>query len=135
MTIFNETLPVANMFCDGEWQMDYDANWEARREAFPIWVQSGPFSADRLRLWLQIYFRKRLKPRSVSRESASIGWRACQGAKNYPHYPKTLCAGSGPVSRVNRTEHRRKLFPLSADIVEKLAGLAAEPLKSALGTR
>ncbi|WP_028054552.1 type II toxin-antitoxin system HipA family toxin [Sinorhizobium medicae] len=55
-TIFYETLPVAEMTFEGEWRLDYDRSWEARRSAFPISLtmplRSGTVGADRLLPWL-----------------------------------------------------------------------------------
>ncbi|WP_349436414.1 type II toxin-antitoxin system HipA family toxin [Pararhizobium sp. A13] len=55
-TIFYETFPVARMTFEGEWRLDYDPSWEARRSAFPISLTmplgSGPVGADRLLPWL-----------------------------------------------------------------------------------
>ncbi|WP_454289031.1 HipA domain-containing protein [Rhizobium arsenicireducens] len=55
-TIFYEALPVAHLTFDGEWRMDYDPSWEARRSAFPVSLtmplRSGPVGADRLLPWL-----------------------------------------------------------------------------------
>lgn len=34
--IFYETFPVAQMTFEGEWRLEYDPSWEARRSAFPI---------------------------------------------------------------------------------------------------
>lgn len=55
-TVFYETLPVARLTFSGEWQMEYDPAWEARRSAFPVSLtmplRSGPVSADRLLPWL-----------------------------------------------------------------------------------
>jgi len=55
-TIFYDTLPVARLTFSGEWQMEYDPAWEARRSAFPVSLtmplRSGPVSADRLLPWL-----------------------------------------------------------------------------------
>ena len=33
-TIFYETFPVAHLTFEGEWRLDYDPTWEARRSAF-----------------------------------------------------------------------------------------------------
>ncbi|WP_345797659.1 HipA N-terminal domain-containing protein [Agrobacterium pusense] len=35
-TIYYETVPVAHLTFDGEWTLDYDPGWEARRTAFPV---------------------------------------------------------------------------------------------------
>lgn len=55
-TIFYEALPVARLTFDGEWRLDYDPSWEARRSAFPVSLtmplRSGPVGADRLLPWL-----------------------------------------------------------------------------------
>lgn len=55
-TIFYETLPVAQMTFEGEWRLEYDRSWVARRSAFPISLtmplRSGPVSAERLLPWL-----------------------------------------------------------------------------------
>lgn len=55
-TIFYETFPVAQMTFEGEWRLDYDRSWEARRSAFPISLtmplRSGAVGADRLLPWL-----------------------------------------------------------------------------------
>lgn len=55
-TIFYETFPVAQMTFEGEWRIDYDPSWEARRSAFPISLtmplRSGAVGADRLLPWL-----------------------------------------------------------------------------------
>lgn len=55
-TIFYETFPVAHLTFDGEWRLDYDPSWEARRSAFPVSLtmplRSGPVAADRLLPWL-----------------------------------------------------------------------------------
>ncbi|MCJ9673285.1 MULTISPECIES: type II toxin-antitoxin system HipA family toxin [unclassified Neorhizobium] len=55
-TIFYETLPVAQMTFEGEWRLDYDPSWQARRSAFPISLtmplRSGAVHADRLLPWL-----------------------------------------------------------------------------------
>lgn len=55
-TIFYETFPVAHLTFEGEWRLDYDPTWEARRSAFPISLtmplRSGPVGADRLLPWL-----------------------------------------------------------------------------------
>jgi len=55
-TIFYETLPVAQMTFEGEWRLDYEPSWEARRSAFPVSLtmplRSGPVTADRLLPWL-----------------------------------------------------------------------------------
>lgn len=55
-TIFYETLPVAQMTFEGEWRLDYESSWEARRSAFPVSLtmplRSGPVTADRLLPWL-----------------------------------------------------------------------------------
>jgi serine/threonine-protein kinase HipA len=55
-TIFYETFRVAEMTFEGEWRLDYDPSWEARRSAFPISLtmplQSGAVDADRLLPWL-----------------------------------------------------------------------------------
>lgn len=54
--IFYETLPVARLTFTGEWRLDYDPSWEARRSAFPLSLtmplRSGPVGADRLLPWL-----------------------------------------------------------------------------------
>ena len=54
--IFYETLPVAHLTFTGEWRLDYDPSWEARRSAFPLSLtmplRSGPVGADRLLPWL-----------------------------------------------------------------------------------
>ena len=51
-TIYYETLPVAHLTFEGEWRLDYDPGWEARRTAFPVSLtmplRSGPVAADRL---------------------------------------------------------------------------------------
>jgi len=55
-TIFYETFPVAHLTFEGEWRLDYDPTWEARRSAFPVSLtmplRSGPVGADRLLPWL-----------------------------------------------------------------------------------
>ncbi|WP_376743699.1 type II toxin-antitoxin system HipA family toxin [Ensifer canadensis] len=55
-TIFYETLPVARMTFEGEWRLDYDLSWKARRSAFPVSLtmplRSGSVGADRLLPWL-----------------------------------------------------------------------------------
>ncbi len=55
-TIFYEALPVAHLTFGGEWRLDYDPSWEARRSAFPVSLtmplRSGPVGADRLLPWL-----------------------------------------------------------------------------------
>ncbi len=55
-TIFYEALPVAHLTFDGEWRLDYDPSWEARRSAFPVSLtmslRSGPVGAERLLPWL-----------------------------------------------------------------------------------
>lgn len=55
-TIFYETLPVARLTFEGEWRMDYDAGWEARRTAFPVSLtmplRSGPVGTAKLLPWL-----------------------------------------------------------------------------------
>jgi serine/threonine-protein kinase HipA len=55
-TIFYEALPVAHLTFDGEWQLDYDPSWEARRSAFPVSLtmplRSGPVAANKLLPWL-----------------------------------------------------------------------------------
>jgi len=55
-TIFYETFPVAHLAFAGEWRLDYDPSWEARRSAFPVSLtmplRSGPVGADRLLPWL-----------------------------------------------------------------------------------
>jgi len=54
--IFYETLPVAQMTFEGEWRLEYDRSWEARRSAFPVSLtmplRSGPVGSDRLLPWL-----------------------------------------------------------------------------------
>ncbi|MEH0069262.1 HipA N-terminal domain-containing protein [Pannonibacter sp. Pt2-lr] len=54
--IFYENLPVAQLRFDGEWQLDYEPGWEARRAAFPVSLtmplRSGPVEAARLLPWL-----------------------------------------------------------------------------------
>lgn len=54
--IFYEALPVAQMTFEGEWRLDYEPSWEARRSAFPVSLtmplRSGPVTADRLLPWL-----------------------------------------------------------------------------------
>lgn len=48
-------LPLARLTF-GEWRLDYEPSWEARRSAFPISLtmplHSGPVTADRLLPWL-----------------------------------------------------------------------------------
>ncbi|OWK23513.1 hypothetical protein AJ87_33670 [Rhizobium yanglingense] len=40
--IFYETFPVVQMTFEGEWRLEYDPSWEARRSAFPIsFIGSG----------------------------------------------------------------------------------------------
>ncbi|KWV59931.1 phosphatidylinositol kinase [Rhizobium altiplani] len=55
-TIFYEALPVAHLTFDGEWRLDYDPSWEARRSAFPVSLtmslRAGPVGAERLLPWL-----------------------------------------------------------------------------------
>jgi len=55
-TIFYEALPVASLTFDGEWRLDYDPGWEARRSAFPMSLtmplRSGSVAADKLLPWL-----------------------------------------------------------------------------------
>ncbi|MEK1931777.1 MAG: type II toxin-antitoxin system HipA family toxin [Pararhizobium sp.] len=55
-TIFYENLAVAQMTFEGEWRLEYDPSWEARRSAFPISLtmplRSGVVGADRLLPWL-----------------------------------------------------------------------------------
>jgi serine/threonine-protein kinase HipA len=55
-TIFYEALPVAQMAFEGEWRLDYEPSWEARRSAFPVSLtmplRSGPVTAERLMPWL-----------------------------------------------------------------------------------
>ena len=55
-TIFYETFPVAHLAFSGEWRLNYDPSWEARRSAFPVSLtmplRSGPVGADRLLPWL-----------------------------------------------------------------------------------
>jgi serine/threonine-protein kinase HipA len=55
-TIFYETFPVAHLTFEGEWRLDYDPTWEARRLAFPVSftmpLRSGPVGPDRLLPWL-----------------------------------------------------------------------------------
>ncbi len=55
-TIYYETLPVAHLTFDGEWTLDYDPGWEARRTAFPVSLtmplRSGSVSAAKLLPWL-----------------------------------------------------------------------------------
>jgi len=55
-TIFYETLPVAQLTLGGEWRLEYDPAWKARRSAFPVSLtmplRSGSVSADRLLPWL-----------------------------------------------------------------------------------
>lgn len=55
-TIFYEALPVASLTFDGEWRLDYDPGWEARRSAFPMSLtmplRSGFVAADKLLPWL-----------------------------------------------------------------------------------
>ncbi|WCK26365.1 HipA N-terminal domain-containing protein [Agrobacterium pusense] len=55
-TIFYDALPVARLAFSGEWRLDYDPSWEARRSAFPVSLtmplRSGPVAADRLLPWL-----------------------------------------------------------------------------------
>lgn len=55
-TIFYEALPVAHLTFNGEWRMDYDPSWEARRSAFPVSLtmplRSGTIGADRVMPWL-----------------------------------------------------------------------------------
>lgn len=54
--IFYEALPVAQMTFEGEWRLDYEPSWEARRSAFPVSLtmplRSGPVTADGLLPWL-----------------------------------------------------------------------------------
>lgn len=56
IAIFYEALPVAQMTFEGEWRLDYEPSWEARRSAFPVSLtmplRSGPVTADRLLPWL-----------------------------------------------------------------------------------
>jgi len=55
-TIYYETLPVAHLTFDGEWTLDYDPGWEARRTAFPVSLtmplRSGSVGAAKLLPWL-----------------------------------------------------------------------------------
>ena len=55
-TIYYETLPVAHLTFDGEWTLDYDPGWEARRTAFPVSLtmplRSGPVGTAKLLPWL-----------------------------------------------------------------------------------
>lgn len=55
-TIYYEALPVAHLTFDGEWRLDYEPGWEARRSAFPVSLtmplRSGSIGADRLLPWL-----------------------------------------------------------------------------------
>lgn len=55
-TIFYESLPVAHLRFEGEWRLDYDPAWEARRAAFPLSLtmplRTGPVGAERLLPWL-----------------------------------------------------------------------------------
>lgn len=55
-TIFYETFPVAQMTFAGEWRLNYDPSWEARRSAFPVSLtmpmRSGSVGADVLLPWL-----------------------------------------------------------------------------------
>ncbi|WP_233283699.1 HipA N-terminal domain-containing protein [Agrobacterium tumefaciens] len=65
--IYYETLPVAHLTFEGEWRLDYDPGWEARRPAFPVsltmplradpWVQRSCFPG------LPSCFRKPILPR------------------------------------------------------------------------
>lgn len=54
--IFYEALPVAQMTFEGEWRLDYEPSWEARRSAFPVSLtmplRSGSVTADGLLPWL-----------------------------------------------------------------------------------
>ncbi|KND16275.1 phosphatidylinositol kinase [Pannonibacter phragmitetus] len=54
--IFYENLPVAQLRFDGEWRLDYEPGWEARRAAFPVSLtmplRSGPVEAGCLLPWL-----------------------------------------------------------------------------------
>ncbi|NSY61688.1 type II toxin-antitoxin system HipA family toxin [Agrobacterium tumefaciens] len=55
-TIYYETLPVAHLTFEGEWRLDYDPGWEARRPAFPVSLtmplRSGSVGAAKLLPWL-----------------------------------------------------------------------------------
>lgn len=55
-TIFYETFPVASMHFEGQWRLDYDSSWLARRSAFPVSLtmplQDGPFDGSVLLPWL-----------------------------------------------------------------------------------
>lgn len=55
-SVFYETFPVGRMTFEGEWRLDYEPSWEARRSAFPISLtmplRSGPIGAERLLPWL-----------------------------------------------------------------------------------
>lgn len=50
--IYYETLPVAHLTFEGEWRLDYDPGWEARRPAFPVLLtmplRSGSVGAAKL---------------------------------------------------------------------------------------
>ncbi len=54
--IYYETLPVAHLTFEGEWRLDYDPGWEARRPAFPVSLtmplRSGSVGAAKLLPWL-----------------------------------------------------------------------------------
>jgi serine/threonine-protein kinase HipA len=55
-TIFYETLPVAHMSFEGEWRLEYEPSWQARRAAFPVSLtmplRSGTVGANTLLPWL-----------------------------------------------------------------------------------
>ena len=55
-TIFYDALPVARLAFSGEWRLDYDPSWEARRSAFPVSLtmplRSGAVGAAKLLPWL-----------------------------------------------------------------------------------
>ncbi|WP_244667935.1 HipA N-terminal domain-containing protein [Rhizobium sp. P007] len=55
-TIYYQTLPVAHLTFEGEWRLDYDPGWEARRTAFPVSLtmplRSGSVGAAKLLPWL-----------------------------------------------------------------------------------
>lgn len=54
--IFYEQMRVARLSLEGEWRLDYDAEWEARGSAFPLSLtmplRAGPHGAALLLPWL-----------------------------------------------------------------------------------
>ncbi|WP_236735634.1 HipA N-terminal domain-containing protein [Agrobacterium tumefaciens] len=74
--IYYDTLTVAHLTFEGEWRLDCDPGWEARRPAFPVSLtmplRSGSVGAAKLLLWLANLLPETGLVRSFSGPVASL---------------------------------------------------------------